>query len=217
MSEDIKIIADKSELDDIADAVREKTKKSDKMTLGQIARDIRGIPEAIEYGTDTSDATITSGNQMLKDVTAYGANGKITGTIPSQAAKTITPTKSSQTAIAEGTYASGTVTVAAIPAEYITTADADATAADIAKDKTAYVNGVKVVGTHECTSGGTSGGIDTSDATATAEDIAQGKTAYANGEKVTGTMVVQTYYVSATEPSSSLGNDGDLCLVRVGE
>lgn len=172
----------------------------------------------INVGVPSEDFGTATKTKVLSGATFTSSEGmNLTGTIPSQNAKTVTPKKSIQTAIAAGTYASGAVTVAAIPDEYITTTDADATAADIAKDKTAYVNGVKVIGTHECTSGGTSGGIDTSDATATAEDIVKDKTAYVNGEKVTGTMEVCSYYVSNVEPSASLGEDGDLCLVRAGE
>lgn len=61
--------------------------------------------------------------------------------------KTATPTKAAQTVLpAEGKVLKS-VTVNAIPAEYITTTDADAAAGEILLNKTAYVNGVKVKGT----------------------------------------------------------------------
>lgn len=79
----------------------------------------------------------------------YVSAGTKTATeqLTTQAAKTITPTKSSQTAVASGRYTTGTVTVAAIPSEYITTTDATATASQINSGATAYVNGTKVTGT----------------------------------------------------------------------
>lgn len=65
---------------------------------------------AIETGYDTSDATAGTA-QILSPYTAYGANGKITGSILSQQAKTIIPGTTQQIAIPSGTYAAGTVTV----------------------------------------------------------------------------------------------------------
>ena len=53
-------------------------------------------------------------------------------------------------------------------------------------------------------------GVDTNDATATSSDVVSGKTFYSGGEKRTGTLVVQTYYYGASNPTDSLGVNGDL-------
>ena len=85
----------------------------------------------------------------------------------------VTPTKAIQTFSATPSYdAYGTVTVYAIPAEYITTTDA----------------------------------------TATASYILSAYTAYVSGSKITGNLVIQHYYSGSTEPSSSLGANGDIYL-----
>ena len=59
--------------------------------------------------TDTSDATATA-SDILSGNTAYVKGSKITGTIPSKAATTYTPSTSDQT-IASGTYLSGMQTI----------------------------------------------------------------------------------------------------------
>jgi hypothetical protein len=63
-------------------------------------------------GLITASATQTAG---------YVAAGTKTGTkqLTTQAAKTITPSTSSQTAVAKGVYTTGAVTVAAIPSAYV--------------------------------------------------------------------------------------------------
>lgn len=60
-------------------------------------------------GTNTGDATATAA-QILSPYTAYVATGKVTGTIPSQGAQTITPSTSTQT-IQSGRYLSGAQTI----------------------------------------------------------------------------------------------------------
>ena len=60
--------------------------------------------------------------------------------------KSVTPTKSAQTITPTTGKVLSKVTVAAIPAQYITTTDADAVAANILAGTTAYVDGEKLTG-----------------------------------------------------------------------
>lgn len=90
-------------------------------------------------GVVTGSATQTAG---------YVAAGTKSGTLnlTTAAGTTITPTKSQQTAVAADRYTLGEIEVAAIPAQYITTADADAQENEVISGKTAYVNGSKITG-----------------------------------------------------------------------
>ena len=55
--------------------------------------------------------------------------------------------------------------------------------------------------------------VDMTDATALAANIESGYSAYgADGAKINGTLVVNHIHTGSTEPSSSLGTDGDIYL-----
>ena len=107
----------------------------------------------------TADGTVTTGtmanngavNKTLDAVTVtytipkgYHSGAGVVKLVLEQ--KTVTPTKSAQVITPASGQVLSEVVVNAIPEEYITTADANATAAEILAGKTAYVDGVKVTG-----------------------------------------------------------------------
>lgn len=103
-----------SKLDAIGEATRALTGKTEKMTLDQIAESINDyMPPEPSY--DTPSINVSSGGLITAS-----ANGKSnTQQLTTQVAKTVTPTKSSQTAVASGRYTTGAVMVSAIPSNYI--------------------------------------------------------------------------------------------------
>ena len=120
----------------------------------------------------TADGTVTTGtmpnngavNRTL-DVTTtsytipkgyHSGTGKVQIVLET---KTVTPTKSVQDITPTAGKVLSKVTVAAIPDNYVDTSDADAVAANILADKTAYVKGAKVEGTMP-NNGATGGSID---------------------------------------------------------
>lgn len=111
--------------------------------------------------------TMTNNNTVAKtlDVTTisytipkgyHSGTGKVQIVLET---KTITPTKSAQDITPTTGKVLSKVTVAAIPDNYVDTSDADAVAANILDNKTAYVKGSKVEGTMP-NNGDTSGSID---------------------------------------------------------
>ena len=112
---------------------------------------------------DTSDANATAGD-MLNGKTAYVNGKKITGTIASKEAETITPSTTDKE-VAAGQYLNGKITVKG---------DSNLLAENIKA-------GVTIFGVT---------GTFTNDAEAAAGDIRTGKSAYVKGQKIEGSAII---------------------------
>lgn len=104
--------------------------------------------------TTQATPTISVNSSGLITATAIQSEGYVNaGTISeikqltTQATKTITPTKSEQTAVSSGVYTTGAIKVAPIPDKYIDSSDATSDVNEVFLGETFYANGEKKVGT----------------------------------------------------------------------
>lgn len=84
-----------------------------------ISVDSAGKITASVSGTQNVTPTVTAGYVSSGTAGTITVSGSATKQLTVQAAKTITPSTSSQTAVASGVYTTGEVTVAAIPSTYV--------------------------------------------------------------------------------------------------
>ena len=177
-----------------------------------ISVDSAGKITASVSGTKSVTPTVSAGYVSSGTAGTITVSGSATKQLTTQAAKTVTPSTSEQTAIAAGTYATGDVKVAAIPSSYVkpaTTVDAKTytpsrNTATIIAAGTLCLGAQTIAGDADLVPANIKKGVSifgvtgtyTSDGTAAAADIAKGKTAYVNGVKVTGTLSTDEIYDS---------------------
>lgn len=106
-----------------------------------------GLITATASATKSVTPSVSEGWVASGTAGTITVSGSNTSQLSTQAAKTVTPTTSEQTAVASGKYTTGAIKVAAIPSNYKDTTNADAVAADVLTGKV-FVNGTgEVTGT----------------------------------------------------------------------
>jgi len=108
---------------------------------------ISGTGASVSTGTNTLTLSSTVSVTPTVSTAGYIAVGtagdssvSLTASVPTQAATTVTPSTSSQTAVSAGTYCTGAITVGAIPGEYIIPSGTKTISASGTTDVTAYAS-----------------------------------------------------------------------------
>lgn len=151
---------EESHIQNIANAIRGKTGKSDLLDVSEMAGEISNI----SAGLDTSDATVTA-NDLAEGVVAYGSNGRIVGSVKTVDSGWIRDVNENTT-VSSGSITNDGVTTKLIKSKYKFTSNnlfrsgsfvevgvnvnefGNATAADVLEGRTfTSADGLKVVGT----------------------------------------------------------------------
>lgn len=167
------------------------TVKPERLLYGFTAHNASGLPitgTAIQ-GTDTSDASLSNGGQMLYNVTAYANGSKYTGTIQTKTSSDVTKSNNVVT-IPSGYYASQVQTT-------VGTTKAATTYTPGTSNQTiaagTYLTGAQTIA-------------------GDADLVGSNIISTANIFGVQGTVVIQHYYTGSGAPASSLGANGDIYL-----